>query len=77
MQNWVDDATNKLSAVVQAGKAAEAAAAKANAAADSLDLTGLRTQVTQLQEALGGLSFAVNSDDGGLDITYTYTETEG
>ena len=27
--------------------------------------------------ALGGLSFAVNEDDGGLDITYTYTETEG
>lgn len=29
------------------------------------------------QAALGGLSFAVNEDDGGLDITYTYTETEG
>ena len=27
--------------------------------------------------ALGGLSFAVNEDDGGLDTTYTYTETEG
>lgn len=27
--------------------------------------------------ALGGLSFAVNANDGGLDITYTYTESEG
>lgn len=33
MQNWVDDATNKLGSVVQAGEDAEAAAAKANAAA--------------------------------------------
>lgn len=41
------------------------------------DISGLKTSVETLQEALGGLSFAVNADDGGLDITYTYTETEG
>lgn len=41
------------------------------------DISGLKTSVETLQEALGGLSFAVNEDDGGLDITYTYTETEG
>lgn len=44
---------------------------------NSGDISGLKTSVETLQEALGGLSFAVNSDDGGLDITYTYTETEG
>lgn len=27
-----------------------------------------------IKEALGGLSFAVNADDGGLDLTYTYDE---
>ena len=27
-----------------------------------------------IKDALGGLTFAVNADDGGLDVTYTYTE---
>lgn len=35
------------------------------------------TAETARRAALGGLSFAVNADDGGLDITYTYTESEG
>lgn len=39
--------------------------------------TARETAEAARQAALGGLSFAVNEDDGGLDITYTYTETEG
>lgn len=39
--------------------------------------TARETAETARRAALGGLSFAVNEDDGGLDITYTYTETEG
>lgn len=35
VQNWIDDATNKLGAVVQAGEDAEKAAAKANDAAEA------------------------------------------
>ena len=27
-----------------------------------------------IKDALGGLTFAVNADDGGLDVTYTYTD---
>ena len=27
-----------------------------------------------IKDALGGLTFAVNADDGGLDVTYTYDE---
>lgn len=114
MQNWVDDANNKLGFVVQAGEDAEDAAAKANAAAEAANEsaekaedaaavaetgetsrkeaetnrataeqerasaeTARKTAEAARQAALGGLSFAVNEDDGGLDITYTYTETEG
>lgn len=142
VQNWVDDATNKLGSVVQAGEDAEKAAAKANAAAEAANTgeaarveaetaranaekerataekkrataetsranaetqrasaeqdraTAEQGRVTAEQErataetareaaetlrqvALGGLSFSVNADDGGLDITYTYTETGG
>ncbi len=54
VQNWVDDATNKLSAVVQAGKEAEAAAAKANAAAEEATAAGknaVRYDVQNLTEA--------------------------
>lgn len=135
VQNWVDDAANKLGYVVQTGEDAEKAAAKANAAAEAAN-TGEAARVkaetaranaekerataetsranaetqrasaeqdrataeqgrviaeqerataetareaaeTLRQVALGGLSFSVNADDGGLDITYTYTETEG
>ena len=39
--------------------------------------TARETAEAARRAALGGLSFAVNEDDGGLDITYTYTETEG
>lgn len=39
--------------------------------------TARETAETARRAALGGFSFAVNEDDGGLDITYTYTETEG
>lgn len=39
--------------------------------------TARETAEAARRAALGGLSFAVNADDGGLDITYTYTETEG
>ena len=39
--------------------------------------TARETAEATRRAALGGLSFAVNEDDGGLDITYTYTETEG
>ena len=39
--------------------------------------TARETAEAARRSALGGLSFAVNEDDGGLDITYTYTETEG
>lgn len=39
--------------------------------------TARETAEAARQAALGGLSFAVDEDDGGLDITYTYTETEG
>ena len=39
--------------------------------------TARETAEAARQAALGGLSFAVNEDDGGLDMTYTYTETEG
>ena len=39
--------------------------------------TARETAEAARQAALGGLSFAVNEDDGGLDITYTYAETEG
>ncbi len=39
--------------------------------------TARETAEAARQAALGGLSFAVNEGDGGLDITYTYTETEG
>ena len=142
LKSWVDDATNKLGAVVQAGENAEKAAAKANAAAKAANTgeaarveaetdranaekerataetsranaetqranaEGARATAEQgrvaaeqgrvaaeqerasaeaaretaeaaRRAALGGLSFAVNEDDGGLDITYTYTETEG
>lgn len=27
-----------------------------------------------IKDALGGLTFAINAGDGGLDVTYTYTE---
>lgn len=128
VRNWVDDATNKLGSVVQAGKEAEKAASKATAAAETANEsaekaedaaaaadtgetsrkeaetnrataeqgrvdaeqgrvaaeqerasaeTARETAEAARRAALGGLSFAVNSDDGGLDITYTYTETEG
>lgn len=39
--------------------------------------TARETAEAARRAALGGFSFAVNEDDGGLDITYTYTETEG
>lgn len=39
--------------------------------------TARETAEAARRAALGGLSFAVNEDDGGLDITYTYIETEG
>ena len=40
--------------------------------------SAIRAIKTGIDEAaLGGLSFAINEDDGGLDITYTYTEPEG
>lgn len=121
LKSWVDDATNKLGSVVQAGKEAEKAASKATEAAETANesaekaedaaaaadtgetsrkeaetnrATAEQGRVAAEQErataeaaretaeaarraALGGLSFAVNEDDGGLDITYTYTETEG
>lgn len=121
VQNWVDDAANKLGSAVQAGKEAEKAASKATAAAETANEsaekaedaaaaadtgetsrkeaetnrataeqgrvaaeqgrasaeTARETAEAARRAALGGLSFAVNADDGGLDITYTYTETEG
>ena len=121
VQNLVDDATNRLGSVVQAGKEAEKAASKATAAAETANEsaekaedaaaaadtgetsrkeaetnrataeqgrvdaeqgrasaeTARETAEAARRAALGGLSFAVNADDGGLDITYTYTETEG
>lgn len=54
VQNWVDDATNKLSAVVQAGKEAEAAAEKAEDAAEEATAAGknaVRYDVQNLTEA--------------------------
>ncbi len=44
VQNWIDDATNKLGTVVQAGEEAEKAAAKANAAAKTANTAAKNAQ---------------------------------
>ena len=47
-----------------AATSANAAAAAANQAAQGID--------AKINTRLGGLSFTVNAEDGGLDIIYTY-----
>ena len=37
-------------------------------------LNTLTSQLADTVSMFGGLSFAVNSVDGGLDVTYTYTD---
>ena len=65
-------ATNAANAA-NSGETARVAAEQERATAEA----ARETAEAARRAALGGLSFAVNEDDGGLDITYTYTETEG
>lgn len=66
-------AANTAANTANSGETARVAAEKNRASAE----TARETAEAARRAALGGLSFAVNEDDGGLDITYTYTETEG
>lgn len=61
------DASGAAAAATAANNAAtsaNAAAAAANQAAQGID--------AKINTRLGGLSFAANAEDGGLDIIYTY-----
>lgn len=58
VQNWVDDATNKLSSVVQAGEEAEKATDKANAAAEAAN-----TAAKKAEDAAAGNVFAAATDE--------------
>ena len=66
-------AANTAAGAANSGETARVAAEQERASAE----TARETAEAARRAALGGLSFAVNEDDGGLDITYTYTETEG
>lgn len=61
------DKANKAAETVEtAKKNAESAAANANTKAEAAD-----TATKKVLESVGHLTFTVNGDDGGLDITYT------
>ena len=73
VQNWVDDATNKLGSVVQAGEEAEKAADKANAAAEAANTAtkNAQTVANTVQAKLDNGDF--NGKDGapGSDASVT------
>lgn len=73
VQNWVDDATNKLSSVVQAGKEAEAAASSANAAAEAANTAAgnAQTIANTVQAKLDNGDFVGPAGEPGSDASVT------
>lgn len=59
------------SGAAAAAASANAAASSANTAATSANNAAQGIEA-KINTRLGGLSFAVNADDGGLDIIYNY-----
>jgi len=86
-QAWLDAVTAVGVAAGAAKTGAETAQGAAEAARDlaqgyaaSMDtaiadaIAPVTSQLADTVSMFGGLSFAVNSVDGGLDVTYTYTD---
>lgn len=73
VQNWVDDATNKLGSVVQAGEEAEKAASKANAAAKTANTAAgnAQTIANTVQEKLDNGDFVGPAGEPGSDASVT------
>ena len=73
VQNWVDDATNKLGSVVQAGEEAEKAASKANAAAKTANTAAgnAQTIANTVQAKLDNGDFVGPAGEPGSDASVT------
>lgn len=73
VQNWVDDAANKLGSAVQAGKEAEKAASKANAAAEAANTAAKNAQTVAdtVQEKLDNGAFVGPAGKPGSDANVT------
>ncbi len=73
VQNWVDDATNKLGSVVQAEKEAEKAASKANAAAEAANTAAgnAQTIANTVQAKLDNGDFVGPAGKPGSDASVT------
>lgn len=73
VQNWVDDATNKLGSVVQAGEEAEKATDKANAAAEAANTAAENAQTVAdtVQDKLDNGDFVGPAGKPGTDASVT------
>lgn len=73
VQNWVDDAANKLSSVAQAGEEAEKAASSANAAAEAANTAAENAQTVAdtVQDKLDNGDFVGPAGKPGTDASVT------